>query len=88
MELLSPACTCTWPTGNGGSQQQLVDSSTLIAGAEALAVLNGCLLVHEAGHLLAAKLFGVAVDEFSVGLGPRLLTYQVRLSRPRTPYIP
>lgn len=31
------------------------------------------ILVHEAGHFLAARGLGMRVDEFSVGVGPRLL---------------
>ncbi len=36
-------------------------------------VLLSVVLVHEGGHYAMAKLFGVRVDEFSVGFGPRLL---------------
>ncbi|KAG2491968.1 hypothetical protein HYH03_009699 [Edaphochlamys debaryana] len=36
----------------------------------AAALLNGALLAHEAGHLAAARALGVAVREFSVGVGP------------------
>ncbi len=39
-------------------------------------VLGVMVLVHEFGHFLVAKLFGVRVDVFSVGFGPRL--YGVR----------
>ena len=38
-----------------------------------LASLNAVVLVHEAGHYLAARLIGVNVTEFSVGVGPALL---------------
>lgn len=38
----------------------------------ALALLSALILVHELGHLLAAKLVGLPVAEFSIGLGPRL----------------
>jgi regulator of sigma E protease len=40
-------------------------------------VLLSVVLVHEAGHFAMAKLFGVRVDEFSVGFGPRLAKRQV-----------
>lgn len=40
-----------------------------------LALLAVVVLVHEAGHFLAARCFGITVDEFSVGVGPRLLGY-------------
>jgi len=39
--------------------------------------LSLIILVHEFGHFLAAKLFGVGVPIFSVGFGPRLFGYQI-----------
>ncbi len=40
----------------------------------ALVVVLGILIfIHELGHFLAAKFFGVRVDVFSLGFGPRLL---------------
>ncbi|OGC86574.1 hypothetical protein A3D70_00850 [Candidatus Adlerbacteria bacterium RIFCSPHIGHO2_02_FULL_54_18] len=39
-----------------------------------IALLVLLILVHEAGHFGAAKLFGIRVDEFAVGFPPRLLT--------------
>eukprot|EP00970_Alexandrium_tamarense_P005945 scaffold996_cov190-Alexandrium_tamarense.AAC.20 len=38
-----------------------------------IAVLAFVILVHEAGHFIAARSLGINVDEFSVGVGPRLL---------------
>jgi len=35
-------------------------------------VLGGCVLIHELGHFLVARLAGVEVTTFSVGFGPRL----------------
>jgi len=40
-----------------------------------LAVLSVLVLVHEAGHYFAARLFGVSVDEFGFGFPPRLVGY-------------
>jgi regulator of sigma E protease len=37
-----------------------------------LGLLSLLILVHEAGHFAAAKLTGIPVSEFSVGLGPRI----------------
>lgn len=37
-------------------------------------VLSLLVLVHELGHFLVAKLFGVQVDEFGIGLPPKALT--------------
>src|SRR6266446_5918772 len=34
------------------------------------------ILVHEWGHFIAARLFGVRVDVFSIGFGPRLFGWQ------------
>jgi regulator of sigma E protease len=42
------------------------------------AIIIFCLLifVHEFGHLIAAKSTGVRVNEFALGMGPRLLKFQ------------
>lgn len=40
-----------------------------------LLLLSAIILIHEAGHLLAAKLFGVYCYEFSFGMGPVLLKH-------------
>lgn len=37
-----------------------------------ISVLAFVVLVHEAGHFLAARSFGISVEEFSVGVGPKL----------------
>lgn len=41
----------------------------------AVVVLGGIILFHEFGHYLLARLNGVAVVEFAVGFGPRLLSW-------------
>ena len=41
----------------------------------AITVLASVVLVHEAGHYLAARSFNISVDEFSVGFGPKLLGF-------------
>ena len=33
------------------------------------------ILLHELGHYLSARAFGVTVKEFSIGMGPRLVSY-------------
>jgi membrane-associated protease RseP (regulator of RpoE activity) len=38
-----------------------------------IAVLAFVILVHEAGHFIAARSFGITVSEFSVGVGPRIV---------------
>ena len=35
-----------------------------------LILLSVVVVIHEAGHLIAAKLFGVYCYEFSIGMGP------------------
>lgn len=42
----------------------------------AIAVLAVLIVVHEAGHFLAARLQGIYANRFSVGFGPILLKYQ------------
>ncbi len=39
------------------------------------------ILVHEAGHLLTAKLFHVQVHEFAIGMGPKLFSKQLGETR-------
>ena len=40
----------------------------------ALLVFTVIIVIHELGHFLLAKKNGVTVTEFSVGMGPRLIT--------------
>jgi membrane-associated protease RseP (regulator of RpoE activity) len=42
----------------------------------AISVLASIVLIHEAGHYLAARSFGIAVEEFSVGVGPKILGFK------------
>ena len=44
-----------------------------------IAVLAFVILVHEAGHFIAARSFGITVQEFSVGVGPRVVGVRRRL---------
>src|SRR5258707_11600558 len=41
-----------------------------------LLVLGVLILVHEWGHFIVARLFGVRVDVFSIGFGPRLFGWK------------
>ncbi|MCB5231070.1 MAG: RIP metalloprotease RseP [Candidatus Cloacimonas sp.] len=34
------------------------------------------VLVHESGHFLAARFFGITVEKFSIGFGPHLFSFQ------------
>lgn len=40
----------------------------------AVLILGIVIIIHEFGHFLLAKLNGVVVEEFSVGMGPRILS--------------
>lgn len=40
-------------------------------------ILGVVIIVHEFGHFLMAKASGIVVEEFSVGMGPRLLSKQI-----------
>ncbi|MGC9320941.1 MAG: site-2 protease family protein, partial [Kosmotogaceae bacterium] len=37
-----------------------------------LLILTGIVVVHELGHYLFSRLFGVRVIEFAIGMGPKL----------------
>ena len=47
----------------------------VVAGILGLALL---MVVHEAGHLLAARAFGMRVLRFSIGFGPPIFRYQAK----------
>src|SRR5947208_1617735 len=42
----------------------------------ALVVLGIIIVIHEFGHFAVAKLFGIKVETFSVGFGPRLFGFR------------
>lgn len=44
----------------------------------ALAILAGIVLIHELGHYGTAKAFGIKVEEFSIGFGPKLFGFQIQ----------
>lgn len=37
-------------------------------------VFGVMILVHELGHFIACRIFGVRVNEFAVGMGPKLIS--------------
>ena len=41
----------------------------------AIAIFGFLILIHELGHYLFARLFGVTVHEFSIGMGPKLFSH-------------
>ncbi|MGN0906742.1 MAG: site-2 protease family protein, partial [Bullifex sp.] len=44
------------------------------------AAISLVLMVHELGHFMAAKLLHVSVDEFRIGMGPKLFTVHGRIT--------
>ena len=40
----------------------------------AIFVFGFMIFVHELGHFLFAKKFNVAINEFSIGMGPKILS--------------
>ena len=51
-------------------------------------VLGILVFFHELGHFLAARLFGVGVEKFSLGFGPRLFGKKIGLTDYRVSAIP
>jgi regulator of sigma E protease len=51
-------------------------------------VLGSVVLFHEFGHFLAAKAFGITVEVFSVGFGPRIWGFVRRGTEYRLSWIP
>ena len=45
-------------------------------GATALIVLGVLILVHEYGHFIVARMVGVRVEKFSIGFGPRIVSWK------------
>jgi len=48
----------------------------IIVAVVGLVSINFVVLIHELGHFLTSKLFGIATPIFSIGFGPQLLGYQ------------
>lgn len=42
----------------------------------ALLIFGFLILIHEFGHFITARFFGVTVHEFSIGMGPKLFSYE------------
>jgi len=50
--------------------------SSIASPLGSVSVLAFVILVHEMGHFIAARSLGMRVDEFSVGVGPRMLGFR------------
>ena len=46
----------------------------------AVLIFGVIIFVHELGHYIAARIFRVTVREFSIGMGPELVTYKAKKS--------
>ncbi len=46
----------------------------------AILIFGILILIHEGGHFLVARHFGVTVNEFSIGMGPKLLSHRSKKS--------
>ena len=42
----------------------------------AILVFGVLIFIHELGHFVTARIFGVTVNEFSIGMGPKLFKYK------------
>ncbi len=49
--------------------------STFITVISAILVFGFLIFIHEFGHYIFARIFHVKINEFSIGMGPRLLSY-------------
>ncbi len=53
-----------------------------------LVVLGILIFFHEFGHFLIARLFGVGVEKFSLGFGPRLIGKRIGITDYRLSLVP
>ncbi len=53
-----------------------------------LFILGFCVTIHEFGHFLLAKIFGIAVEKFSIGYGPPLIRKRIGETDFRIAYFP
>lgn len=53
-----------------------------------LFILGFCITIHEFGHFLLAKIFGIPVEKFSIGYGPPLIRMKIGETDFRIAYFP
>lgn len=51
-------------------------------------ILGFCITIHEFGHFLLAKIFGIPVEKFSIGYGPPLIRRKIGETDFRIAYFP
>ncbi|MBR2930684.1 MAG: site-2 protease family protein [Clostridia bacterium] len=56
---------------------------TLITILVSLLAFGFLIFIHEFGHFITARIFGVTVTEFSIGMGPKLMWYDSKKSGTR-----
>lgn len=56
-------------------------SNGVITAIAAILIFGGIILIHEFGHFMVAKLSGITVHEFSVGMGPAIYTRERKGTR-------
>ena len=67
--------------------RQFVLSKNLISGGHmksillTLLIFAAIIIIHECGHFFAARLCGVRVNEFAIGMGPTLLRFGKKETR-------
>ena len=49
-------------------------------------ILGVLVFVHELGHFIAAKMIGVYVHEFAIGMGPRIFSFKRKNKKDPTLY--
>ncbi|URA10378.1 RIP metalloprotease RseP [Thermospira aquatica] len=62
--------------------------STLLSYLLALVVLSLLVFVHELGHFVVARLFGITVEVFSIGFGPEIFGWTRGTTRYRVSWVP
>ena len=54
----------------------MIGISTFLSLIAAVLIFGILIFVHEIGHFIAAKATHTGVNEFSIGMGPKILYYQ------------
>ena len=54
----------------------------------AVVVLGILVTIHEFGHFIAARIFGVEIEKFSIGFGPKILGFTKGITNYRISVIP
>jgi regulator of sigma E protease len=65
-----------WPARQGEEKGLIMFSSFITDALVVVVVLGFMILIHELGHFIAAKLFGIRVLVFSLGFGKRLFGFK------------